>query len=69
MASTITTTASGAQTASLRPRSRATGSGAAPASSGGAGRTAPYPVDLITPISSGASRPPSAVNKPAPWRS
>ena len=57
----ITTTASGVQTASLRPRSLATGSTLSFSSSGGVGSAAWYPVELTTLMSSGASRPPRLV--------
>ena len=59
MASTITATASGTQTASRRPSARAASFAAwssGPVSAAGA--SAEYPQDSITPISSAGSRPP-----------
>jgi hypothetical protein len=47
--------------ASLRARSRAAGSALPFSFSGGAGKAAWYPVELITLMSSGASRPPRLV--------
>src|SRR5580693_9731754 len=64
IATTITATASGAQTATRQPSARSAASPPAPSappSEGGAGRSASYPTDLTTPISSGRSRPPRLV--------
>ena len=66
IARTMTTAASGTHTASRRPRSLATGSAPRAPSSGGAGSSAWYPADLITPISSAASRPPVLVKYARP---
>ncbi len=66
IARAITPAASGTHTASRRPRSLATGSAPPLSSADGAGSSAWYPADLITPISSAASRSPVLVKYARP---